>query len=142
MSLSVACCQVYNVNDMYGPEADFPVHININMAKVMGVFLAQLRSVLFKVFKVFFLFLFFFLCFSQLSNIPLCFCLSFSQAVIGRPEDTASPWFRSAEPRQCRIGRLGAGPAAVESQRRERGHCYDHHHLAGSAPRPDQQHRH
>ncbi|GAA6083708.1 GPI transamidase component PIG-S [Tachysurus ichikawai] len=37
---------VYNVNDMYGPEADFPVHININMAKVMGVFLAQLRLLL------------------------------------------------------------------------------------------------
>ncbi|XP_027009141.1 GPI transamidase component PIG-S [Tachysurus fulvidraco] len=37
---------VYNVNDMYGPEADFPVHIDINMAKVMGVFLAQLRLLL------------------------------------------------------------------------------------------------
>ncbi|XP_060747355.1 GPI transamidase component PIG-S [Tachysurus vachellii] len=37
---------VYNVNDVYGPEADFPVHININMAKVMGVFLAQLRLLL------------------------------------------------------------------------------------------------
>lgn len=35
--------QVYNVNDFYGPEAAFPVDININMAKVMGVFLAQLR---------------------------------------------------------------------------------------------------
>ncbi|XP_062867533.1 GPI transamidase component PIG-S [Trichomycterus rosablanca] len=37
---------VYNVNDMYGPEAQFPVDININMAKVMGVFLAQLRLLL------------------------------------------------------------------------------------------------
>lgn len=45
--------QVYNVIDMYGPEAEFPVDININMAKVMSVFLAQLRSV-FKV-KIFFL---------------------------------------------------------------------------------------
>ncbi|MEQ2206436.1 hypothetical protein XENOCAPTIV_029287, partial [Xenoophorus captivus] len=30
----------------YGPEAEFPVDININMAKVMGVFLAQLRLLL------------------------------------------------------------------------------------------------
>ncbi|XP_053505490.1 GPI transamidase component PIG-S [Ictalurus furcatus] len=37
---------VYNVNDMYGPEAEFPVDINIDMAKVMGVFLAQLRLLL------------------------------------------------------------------------------------------------
>ncbi|XP_070699697.1 GPI transamidase component PIG-S [Pempheris klunzingeri] len=37
---------VYNVNDFYGPEAVFPVDININMAKVMGVFLAQLRLLL------------------------------------------------------------------------------------------------
>ncbi|XP_036974911.1 GPI transamidase component PIG-S [Acanthopagrus latus] len=37
---------VYNVNDFYGPEAAFPVDININMAKVMGVFLAQLRLLL------------------------------------------------------------------------------------------------
>ncbi|KAL7844567.1 hypothetical protein SRHO_G00231060 [Serrasalmus rhombeus] len=37
---------VYNVNDMYGPEAEFPVDINISMSKVMGVFLAQLRLML------------------------------------------------------------------------------------------------
>ncbi|XP_073335464.1 GPI transamidase component PIG-S [Pagrus major] len=37
---------VYNVNGFYGPEAAFPVDININMAKVMGVFLAQLRLLL------------------------------------------------------------------------------------------------
>ncbi|XP_051534014.1 GPI transamidase component PIG-S-like isoform X2 [Myxocyprinus asiaticus] len=37
---------VYNVNEMYGPEAELPVDININMAKVMGVFLAQLRLLL------------------------------------------------------------------------------------------------
>ncbi|TSP68488.1 GPI transamidase component PIG-S [Bagarius yarrelli] len=37
---------VYNVNDMYGPETPHPVHININMPKVMGVFLAQLRLLL------------------------------------------------------------------------------------------------
>uniref|UniRef100_A0A671LIW6 Fructose-bisphosphate aldolase C n=1 Tax=Sinocyclocheilus anshuiensis TaxID=1608454 RepID=A0A671LIW6_9TELE len=37
---------VYNVNEMYGPEAEPPVDININMAKVMGVFLAQLRLML------------------------------------------------------------------------------------------------
>uniref|UniRef100_A0A673M3L8 GPI transamidase component PIG-S n=1 Tax=Sinocyclocheilus rhinocerous TaxID=307959 RepID=A0A673M3L8_9TELE len=37
---------VYNVNEMYGPEAERPVDININMAKVMGVFLAQLRLML------------------------------------------------------------------------------------------------
>ncbi|XP_059206890.1 GPI transamidase component PIG-S [Centropristis striata] len=37
---------VYNVNGFYGPEASFPVDININMAKVMGVFLAQLRLLL------------------------------------------------------------------------------------------------
>lgn len=35
--------QVYNVNAFYGLDAVFPVDININMAKVMGVFLAQLR---------------------------------------------------------------------------------------------------
>ncbi|KAI2651063.1 GPI transamidase component PIG-S [Labeo rohita] len=38
--------EVYNVNEMYGPEAERPVDININMAKVMGVFLAQLRLML------------------------------------------------------------------------------------------------
>ncbi|KAM4619720.1 GPI transamidase component PIG-S [Polymixia lowei] len=37
---------VYNVNDFYGPETEFPVDININMMKVMGVFLAQLRLML------------------------------------------------------------------------------------------------
>ncbi|XP_051537361.1 GPI transamidase component PIG-S [Myxocyprinus asiaticus] len=37
---------VYNVNEMYGSEAELPVDININMAKVMGVFLAQLRLLL------------------------------------------------------------------------------------------------
>ncbi|XP_068600995.1 GPI transamidase component PIG-S [Brachionichthys hirsutus] len=37
---------IYNVNDFYGPEAAFPVDISINMAKVMGVFLAQLRLLL------------------------------------------------------------------------------------------------
>ncbi|KAK2873045.1 hypothetical protein Q8A67_022942 [Cirrhinus molitorella] len=37
---------VYNVNEMYGPEAEHPVDIHINMAKVMGVFLAQLRLML------------------------------------------------------------------------------------------------
>nr|XP_055035478.1 GPI transamidase component PIG-S [Misgurnus anguillicaudatus] len=37
---------VYNVNDMYGPNAQLPVDINIDMAKVMGVFLAQLRLLL------------------------------------------------------------------------------------------------
>ncbi|KAM7398030.1 hypothetical protein PAMA_006075 [Pampus argenteus] len=37
---------VYNVDSFYGPEAVFPVDININMAKVMGVFLAQLRLLL------------------------------------------------------------------------------------------------
>ncbi|KAF3706534.1 GPI transamidase component PIG-S Phosphatidylinositol-glycan biosynthesis class S protein [Channa argus] len=37
---------VYNVNGLYGPEATFPVDISINMAKVMGVFLAQLRLLL------------------------------------------------------------------------------------------------
>ena len=36
--------QVYNVNDLYGRgETPLPVNININMEKVMGVFLAQLR---------------------------------------------------------------------------------------------------
>ena len=36
--------QVYNVNDVYGRgEIPLPVNININMEKVMGVFLAQLR---------------------------------------------------------------------------------------------------
>lgn len=33
------------MNDMYGPNAQRPVDINIDMAKVMGVFLAQLRLV-------------------------------------------------------------------------------------------------
>ncbi|XP_051734850.1 GPI transamidase component PIG-S, partial [Ctenopharyngodon idella] len=37
---------VYNVNEMYGPEAERPVDITINMSKVMGVFLAQLRLML------------------------------------------------------------------------------------------------
>nr|XP_040035755.1 GPI transamidase component PIG-S isoform X2 [Gasterosteus aculeatus aculeatus] len=37
---------VYNVDGFYGPEAVFPVDLNINMAKVMGVFLAQLRLLL------------------------------------------------------------------------------------------------
>ncbi|XP_047234315.1 GPI transamidase component PIG-S [Girardinichthys multiradiatus] len=37
---------VYNVDSSYGPEAELPVDININMAKVMGVFLAQLRLLL------------------------------------------------------------------------------------------------
>ncbi|XP_038129962.1 GPI transamidase component PIG-S [Cyprinodon tularosa] len=37
---------IYNVDGYYGPEAEFPVDININMAKVMGVFLAQLRLLL------------------------------------------------------------------------------------------------
>uniref|UniRef100_A0A3Q1JE53 Phosphatidylinositol glycan anchor biosynthesis, class S n=1 Tax=Anabas testudineus TaxID=64144 RepID=A0A3Q1JE53_ANATE len=37
---------VYNVNSFYGPDAVFPVDINIDMAKVMGVFLAQLRLLL------------------------------------------------------------------------------------------------
>uniref|UniRef100_A0A8C9VUH2 Phosphatidylinositol glycan anchor biosynthesis, class S n=1 Tax=Scleropages formosus TaxID=113540 RepID=A0A8C9VUH2_SCLFO len=37
---------VYNVNDRYGQEAEFPVHIDIDMAHVMGVFLAQLRLML------------------------------------------------------------------------------------------------
>ncbi|XP_030638005.1 GPI transamidase component PIG-S [Chanos chanos] len=37
---------IYNVNDLYGNEAEFPVNININMAKVMGIFLAQLRLML------------------------------------------------------------------------------------------------
>uniref|UniRef100_A0A673A7I0 Phosphatidylinositol glycan anchor biosynthesis, class S n=1 Tax=Sphaeramia orbicularis TaxID=375764 RepID=A0A673A7I0_9TELE len=37
---------VYNVNSFYGPDVAFPVDININMAKVMGVFLAQLRLLL------------------------------------------------------------------------------------------------
>ncbi|KAG5843939.1 GPI transamidase component PIG-S [Anguilla anguilla] len=37
---------VYNVNDHYGPDAQFPVTINIDMARVMGVFLAQLRLML------------------------------------------------------------------------------------------------
>lgn len=34
------------MNELYGPESERPVDININMAKVMGVFLAQLRLVL------------------------------------------------------------------------------------------------
>ncbi|XP_061103661.1 GPI transamidase component PIG-S isoform X2 [Conger conger] len=37
---------VYNVNDHYGPDAEFPVSVNIDMARVMGVFLAQLRLML------------------------------------------------------------------------------------------------
>ncbi|XP_033833815.1 GPI transamidase component PIG-S [Periophthalmus magnuspinnatus] len=37
---------VYNVNGFYGPDATFPIDINIDMAKVMGVFLAQLRLLL------------------------------------------------------------------------------------------------
>ncbi|XP_077051054.1 GPI transamidase component PIG-S [Siphateles boraxobius] len=37
---------VYNVNEMYGPESERPVDITIDMAKVMGVFLAQLRLML------------------------------------------------------------------------------------------------
>lgn len=37
---------VYNVNGFYKPDVIFPVDININMAKVMGVFLAQLRLLL------------------------------------------------------------------------------------------------
>ncbi|KAM6983349.1 GPI transamidase component PIG-S [Tautogolabrus adspersus] len=37
---------VYNVDGFYGPEASFPVDVSINMAKVMGVFLAQLRLLL------------------------------------------------------------------------------------------------
>ncbi|KAM4546233.1 GPI transamidase component PIG-S [Fundulus diaphanus] len=37
---------VYNVDSYYEPEAEFPADININMAKVMGVFLAQLRLLL------------------------------------------------------------------------------------------------
>ncbi|KAM6986933.1 GPI transamidase component PIG-S [Aplochiton taeniatus] len=37
---------VYNVNDHYEPDSEFPVDINIDMAKVMGVFLAQLRLML------------------------------------------------------------------------------------------------
>lgn len=45
---------------MYSPEADFPVHINIDMTKVMGVFLAQLRSVRYQVFFAPFIYRFFF----------------------------------------------------------------------------------
>ncbi|XP_061558422.1 GPI transamidase component PIG-S [Phycodurus eques] len=37
---------VYNVNGFYGPHATFPVDVDINMAEVMGVFLAQLRLLL------------------------------------------------------------------------------------------------
>uniref|UniRef100_A0A8C6Q2H3 Phosphatidylinositol glycan anchor biosynthesis, class S n=1 Tax=Nothobranchius furzeri TaxID=105023 RepID=A0A8C6Q2H3_NOTFU len=37
---------VYNVNGFYEPEAELPVDISINMAEVMGVFLAQLRLLL------------------------------------------------------------------------------------------------
>uniref|UniRef100_H3CXA4 Phosphatidylinositol glycan anchor biosynthesis, class S n=1 Tax=Tetraodon nigroviridis TaxID=99883 RepID=H3CXA4_TETNG len=37
---------IYNVNDLYGAEATFPVDVHIDMAKVMGVFLAQLRLLL------------------------------------------------------------------------------------------------
>ncbi|XP_072302225.1 GPI transamidase component PIG-S [Eucyclogobius newberryi] len=37
---------VYNVNGFYSPDATFPVDVDINMAKVMGVFLAQLRLLL------------------------------------------------------------------------------------------------
>lgn len=35
--------QIYNVNDLYDADAEFPVDVDVNMAKVMGVFLAQLR---------------------------------------------------------------------------------------------------
>ncbi|XP_028322489.1 GPI transamidase component PIG-S [Gouania willdenowi] len=37
---------VYNVNGFYQTGTNFPVDVNINMAKVMGVFLAQLRLLL------------------------------------------------------------------------------------------------
>ncbi|KAL2089796.1 hypothetical protein ACEWY4_014484 [Coilia grayii] len=37
---------VYNVNDMYDKDTSFPVDLNIDMSKVMGVFLAQLRLLL------------------------------------------------------------------------------------------------
>uniref|UniRef100_A0A665U1C9 Phosphatidylinositol glycan anchor biosynthesis, class S n=1 Tax=Echeneis naucrates TaxID=173247 RepID=A0A665U1C9_ECHNA len=37
---------VYNVNEFYEVDTVFPVDINIDMAKVMGVFLAQLRLLL------------------------------------------------------------------------------------------------
>ncbi|TNM84885.1 GPI transamidase component PIG-S [Takifugu rubripes] len=37
---------IYNVDDLYGPEVTFPVDIDISMARVMGVFLAQLRLLL------------------------------------------------------------------------------------------------
>ncbi|XP_054611812.1 GPI transamidase component PIG-S isoform X2 [Dunckerocampus dactyliophorus] len=37
---------VYNVDRFYGTQTTFPVDIDINMAKVMGVFLAQLRLLL------------------------------------------------------------------------------------------------
>ncbi|XP_041657399.1 GPI transamidase component PIG-S [Cheilinus undulatus] len=37
---------VYNVNGVSGPDVELPVDVNINMAKVMGVFLAQLRLLL------------------------------------------------------------------------------------------------
>lgn len=37
---------VYNVNGLYESDVTFPVDIDINMAKVMGVFLAQLRLLL------------------------------------------------------------------------------------------------
>uniref|UniRef100_A0A665U1B7 Phosphatidylinositol glycan anchor biosynthesis, class S n=1 Tax=Echeneis naucrates TaxID=173247 RepID=A0A665U1B7_ECHNA len=39
-------CWVYNVNEFYEVDTVFPVDINIDMAKVMGVFLAQLRLLL------------------------------------------------------------------------------------------------
>uniref|UniRef100_A0A8C1CZ84 Phosphatidylinositol glycan anchor biosynthesis, class S n=1 Tax=Cyprinus carpio carpio TaxID=630221 RepID=A0A8C1CZ84_CYPCA len=38
---------VYNLNEMYGSEAERPVDININMAKVMGVFLCFISLSLF-----------------------------------------------------------------------------------------------
>ncbi|XP_076134777.1 GPI transamidase component PIG-S [Alosa pseudoharengus] len=37
---------VYNVNDMYNNDTSFPADLNIDMSKVMGVFLAQLRLLL------------------------------------------------------------------------------------------------
>ncbi|XP_066552081.1 GPI transamidase component PIG-S [Amia ocellicauda] len=37
---------VFNVQEHYGEEPRFPVHINIDMVRVMGVFLAQLRLLL------------------------------------------------------------------------------------------------
>lgn len=37
---------IYNVNDLYDKDVDFPVNLSIDMNKVMGVFLAQLRLLL------------------------------------------------------------------------------------------------